>query len=206
MNKVLVSRILAGIVILGGLLVAFGWIFDVQVLKSILPVWVTMKFITSLSFITSGAIILLLSFDNKNEWIKFSILILSFALFILMVTFFVSFFSGISTGIESLFVKEAAGAVKTSRPGVPAVPTMICFVLISLCGLIYLYNSNALWTYWIGIATLVIGGIAVVGYILGISAMQYNVFGYTSMAVHTAVLFVIVGISIVLLEKDKIIK
>lgn len=37
-----------------GSIVMVGWIFDIEILKSLSPTWVTMKFTTALSFTLSG--------------------------------------------------------------------------------------------------------------------------------------------------------
>lgn len=46
-----ISKILATIVLVIGILVTTGWIFDIKTLESVLPNLVTMKFSTSVSFI-----------------------------------------------------------------------------------------------------------------------------------------------------------
>jgi hypothetical protein len=49
-----IAKIFAGIIFLAGIIVVIGWLLDIEVLKSILPYWVTMKFTTAISFILSG--------------------------------------------------------------------------------------------------------------------------------------------------------
>jgi methyl-accepting chemotaxis protein len=191
--------ILAGIISLSGITVMLGWIFDVPALKSILPIWVSMKFITAVAFLISGVILLLLNVQNKGDVSKIVILVLSFALLLLMVTFFVSLFTGISTGIENLFVKEAAGTVRTTVPGVPAVPTIFCFILIALSGVFYSWKDEPQKYYlFLGIITLLLGALAVMGYIFGVPYLYYNFPGYTAMAIHTAILFVVCGLTLIL--------
>ncbi len=53
-KKSRIAEVLGVVVLLLGLVVMLGWIFDISVLKSILPVWVTMKFSTALCFFLSG--------------------------------------------------------------------------------------------------------------------------------------------------------
>lgn len=200
MNKRLISQILASIVIFGSLIVMAGWIFDVAVFKSILPGWVSMKFITALSFFFTGVLLLMLSKKDKNERCKFFIMIISFALLLLMISFLSSLFLNISIGIENLFVKEAPGAVLTKVPGLPAVPTMICFILISLSGLIFVYNPESLKSsFWLGIGITILAGIAIAGYILNVPLLYYSFNGLTPMAFHTSILFVLMGISSILI-------
>jgi len=203
MNKRIISLVLAWIVLLASITVMIGWILDIAVLKSILPGWVTMKFITALSFFFSAIVLMLLAKKEKGEWSKFFILIISFALLLLMVTFFISLFVGVSTGIEKLFVQEQAGTVRTTVPGVPAVPTMICFVLIAISGLLFSFNpEKPKGIFTLGILIGLIGIVAIGGYILGIPSLYYSFPGYTAMAFPTAGLFVIIGISLILIKEE----
>lgn len=207
MNKVLVSNVISIIVMLCGIMVMWGWIADITVLKSILPGWVTMKFITALSFFFSGLLVLLINQKNKGEICNFLILAISFGLLLLMVTFLVSLFSGISTGIESLFVQEKAQAVRTTIPGVPAIPTIICFIFIALTGFLYLNYDGRSWSIFIlGIWIGFLGLLAFFGYLLNIPLMYYSFPGYTSMAFSTSILFALLGISISMIKFEEEIK
>jgi len=207
-NYRLIAKIIGIIVILAGLTVMFGWFFDITVLKSILPGWVTMKFITAVCFLISGMLIFLFALKNKSETSETLILALSFLLLLLMISFLFSLFFGISTGIESFFIKEDINAVRTSVPGVPAVPTMVCFILIGLAGLFYLANNNnnnnnLIKPFFIlGISTTFIGGVAILGYGFSLPQLYYSFPGFTAMAFPTALLFVLIGISLILTAKE----
>jgi hypothetical protein len=203
MNKRIISLVLAWIVLIGAIVVIVGWILDISVLKSILPIWVTMKFITAVCFLLSSIIVLILFKKDKGQITEMLLVVLSFSLLLLMISFFFSLFSGISTGIESLFVKEAQGVVRTTIPGVPAVPTMLCFILIGLAGSLYSLNSEKKRVIVVlgGIVAL-IGLIAVAGYLIGVPAMYYSFPGYTSMAFHTALFFVLLGVSLSFISRE----
>lgn len=203
MNKRIISLVLAWIVLLASLAVMVGWVFDISALKSILPGWVSMKFITAVSFFFSAIVLMLLAKKEKGEGSNFFVLIISFALLLLMVTFFVSFFVGVSTGIEKLFVQEQAGTVRTTVPGVPAVPTMICFVLIAIAGLLFSLNpEKPRGIFTLGVLIGLIGLVAIIGYLVGVPLMYYSFPGYTAMAFPTAGLFVLIGISL-MLDKEE---
>jgi FtsH-binding integral membrane protein len=95
-------------------------------------------------------------------------------------------------------IKEAPGAVRTTIPGVPAIPTMICFILISLSGFFFINNSGVSFgSSILGMLILLIGAIAVMGYLLNLPFLYYSFEGYTSMAFHTAIFFVLLGIGII---------
>jgi len=198
-----ISLVLALVVVVASVAVMFGWILDISVLKSILPNWVAMKFITALSFLFSAFLIMFLVKKEKGEVDRFFILIISFILLLLMVTFIISLFVGISTGIENLFVKEETEAVGTAVPGVPAVPTIISFILVALAGLFYLFNpKNPKGIFSLGALIGLIGFFAFMGYLGDIPSMYYSFPGYTSMAFHTSILFTLLGVSLVLLKEE----
>ncbi|MBS3176658.1 hypothetical protein J4457_05480 [Candidatus Woesearchaeota archaeon] len=56
-NGLKIAKILAFIVMLGGVIVVIGWILGVPLIKSIMPQWVAMKFSTAISFFLSGLIL-----------------------------------------------------------------------------------------------------------------------------------------------------
>jgi len=200
-NKRLISQILAIIIILGGLIVMFGWFFDIPVLKSILPGQVSMKFITALSFIASGIILLLLNKGTERKEIcNLVLVVLSFTLLLLMIIFFISLMTGISTGIEDMLIKDEISAIKTSIPGVPAIPTMICFILVSIAGLLTIKNPKTNSPFYLGIVTLIISIISIVGYITKTSLLYYEFQGYTPIAFNTAMLFFLIGTCLILIK------
>ncbi len=196
-------RILVGIVLVGSIAVVFGWIFDVTVLKSILPKFVAMKFITALSFFFSSILVLLLAKKGKGEISKLFIIIISSTLLLLMTIFLVSFFWGFTTGLENLFVQELPGAIHTIIPGLPAVPTLIGFLLISLSGLVFSFNPQKPWgIFFFGLLISLIGVVAIVGYLFDIPMLYYSFSGYTPIAVNASFLFILLGVSLILFGSE----
>jgi hypothetical protein len=49
-----IAKVLSLIVILAGIMVITCWIFDISILKSVSPAWVSMKITTAITFILSG--------------------------------------------------------------------------------------------------------------------------------------------------------
>ncbi len=186
-----------------GALVMAGWLFDIAILKSILPQWVTMKFTTALSFFCSGMVL----FYSARELEKpghFHQVVLSISVLIillLMGILFASTLLGMRSGIEDLFVKEAADAVLTTMPGRPSVGTMLNFLLISAGGISVLLNNRLTQSIlgWLGWAIAVIGAMALLGYISGAPVLYFTIEGIsTAMALHTALLFVLTGAGFIL--------
>lgn len=208
MENLRIAKLLSFVITLGGAIVMAGWILEIEALKSILPFWVTMKFLTALSFFLSGIILYFVAYNTEGGSVLnqimiaiSSILILFFMLNLLLATLF-----NFSTGIEDLFVHELRDAVKTTLPGRPSIGTMINFTLVSIAGLTSLFEVKKFnhKIYIIGIIVLIIGSIAVLGYIASIPLLYYTITGYsTAMALHTAILFMLAGIGFINCRKTK---
>ncbi len=203
-NKIL--QLLVIIVTLSGLVVMAGWIFDISILKSILPGWVTMKFSTALSFFLSGITLYFIA-ESQKKGLGIAQVVLSITtlcILLLMATLLISVFIGVRTGVEDLFVREAEGAVRTTTPGRPSVGTMINFILIATAGIFTMLNMAKLKIKLLiagGIVT-VIGMVALIGYMLNKPVYYYTIEGFsTAMALHTAILFITSGIGLLLLGR-----
>jgi PAS domain S-box-containing protein len=199
---------LAVLVILVSLGVMAGWILDIGALKSILPQWVTMKFSTALSFFLSGITLYFIakSCEENSPAAQVVLPVATLGIFLLMATFLAATFLQVRTGIEDLFVREAPGAVKTIDPGRPSIGTMVCFLLIAAAGIMAMLDFSNLKSklILIGVTVCGIGGLAISGYVFHQPLLYFTVERWsTAMALHTAILFVILGIGLVLLRKEK---
>ena len=196
------SQIISCVSICIGLIVCIGWILDIPILKSIIPNAVTMKFSTSISFIFSGITIYFISRYNEGKTgiAQIVVPISGFVVFLFMATILAAHIFGITSGIEQLFVKESSDAVKTSHAGMPSVLTMVNFILIIVAGMFALYESRLRKLITpIGYLVLTIGIIAVIGYVVNQPTLYYYIDNVSSaMAIHTAILFVLLGIALIL--------
>ncbi|MEK6885558.1 MAG: hypothetical protein AABX17_01170 [Nanoarchaeota archaeon] len=186
------------IVFIAAIIVIMGWIFDIAVLKSILPGFVTMKFSTAVAFLISSIILLGVSqlfgsfAFNKRITLFFSIILLLFMGYILVTTLL-----GISSAIENLVIKEAAGAILTVKPGLPSTATMIDFVLISLAGLFSFYTKKTKILKIFAVIISISGLSSIFGYIFNKPFLYFYFENISSaMALHTAFLFLIIGVAI----------
>ena len=184
-------------VIAAGLAVMAGWIFDLVLIKSIGPAFITMKFSTAFAFVVSGTSLYFLARAREGEFEKAQVAlsITSFILALLMGLLFFSAVFGVETGIESLFVKDT-GDARSVVPGMPSIPTMLNFLLIALAGILTLTDPTGV--HWklkpIGVIVGVIGAVAVFGYVFNVPQFYYFISGFNSaMALHSALLFVVLG-------------
>jgi len=181
-----------------GIAVMAGWIFDIPALKSLFPAFVSMKFSTAFAFALSGISLYFIATARKDEFGCAQIVLFTSSLIImlLMGTLLFSALLKMHTGIEDMFVKDAAGAVMTPVPGRPSTPTMLNFILMALAGVLTLVNIQrlriALRT--IGLVMGLIGAVAIVGYSIGAPLLYYYIQEVNSaIALNTAGLFVVLG-------------
>ncbi len=204
-----IAKIIAGIVIIGGIAVVMGWIFDIDALKSILPAFVTMKFNTAISFILGGITLYFIAVSQKgyHEVADIVLPITTFVILLLMATILVSIFFGISTGIEELFIKDILkGTVKGDYPGRPSIATIVNFILIAAAGILTMFHVTNLKKLLLAIGTIIsiISSVAIVGYLIDEPSLYYLIEGFSvPIAVYTAILFVMLGIGLAFLGIEK---
>lgn len=208
MKNYRVSKGLAIFVVIAGAIVMLGWIFDIGILKSILPGWISMKFSTALSFVLSGIILYLIAMSLESgsgvaqAFLPVAVLII----LLMMVSQLAATFLGLRLGIEELFIKEAKGTVRSVVPGRPSVPTMVSFILIAAAGMLTMLNLANLKSKlrFLGWIIMIIGTVAVLGYLVNAPLLYYYIEGKNSaMAFHTAILFALIGISLIFLGGKK---
>jgi len=199
-----IIKVLSLAVVIVGIMVIIGWIFDIGVLKNISPAWVSMKFNTAIAFVLSGITLYFIvrAAEGEFDMAQVVLSITSLIIILLIGTLFFSAVLEIHTGAEDLFIKEAAGTVKTVTPGRPSVPTMFNFILIASAGILTILNPEKfrLKLKIIGMVVGAIGAIAIVGYIIDSPNLYYYIEGINSaIACHTAALFVLLGIGLLCL-------
>lgn len=203
-----IAKSLGIVVSVVGIAVMAGWILDIGILKSILPFWVTMKFTTAFSFFISGITLYFIVdlVENESEISKVILPITLLIILLLMATLLISTFLGIRTRIEDLFVREAGISVMTVTPGRPSVGTMINFISIAIAGffaMFYLKKSKPKLKI-IGGIICIVGSMAIIGYVINLPFLYYAIEGAsTAMAFHTAILFILVGMGLLLLPGSK---
>ena len=189
------SRMASAVIILVGCLVLVGWMFDITVLKSVFPSLVTMKANTALAFALAGVSLWLFcgkSIDQRTRSIAQACAVIVSLIGLLTLT---QYLSGRDLGIDQLLFQEPLGAVGTSSPGRMAPTSALSFLfaglaLLSLDALHSIRGAN-FFTMMVGL----IGLLNFVGYTYGVRAF-YAIASHTQMAVHTAMLFLVLSLGI----------
>ena len=187
------------IVMVLGLLVMIGWAFDITVLKSVIPGYSTMKFNTALSFmIVAASIYFQLSGTNSKKviWKIPAAFVLLVGLLSLVEEFIHKDF-----GIDQLFFRD--GVTDLAASARMAAATALCFVFMSFFSLV-LGSNNKRFLQAAQISLHLVTFIsftAIMGYVLGVPAF-YKHWVITSMAIHTALAFLLLSITSALIHSS----
>jgi len=207
MNKLKISRIIAGLSVTVGLMVMVGWYFDIVILTSILPQMIRMKVATALCFVFSGIIIYFLSFEKeeKKEINQIVLTVFPMLLVLIMGTLFLGSVFGFQTGMENISFFDIHELKTPIFQGRPSVLSMISFLLIAFIGLLFNINKPSKNTFTvIGLIVATIGLVGVLGYITHIPFLYYEIAGFSNaIALHTTILFSFLGLSIFLIGNEK---
>lgn len=208
MNNNRIAGIIGLATIIVGILVCIAWVLGIQEIKSIISDAAPMRFTVGILFIVSGT--LLYSLTSKSgkmaSLAQITVPISVFIILLVSTTILVGYMVGLNTGIVQLFASKIPNTAEASAPSQPPIPTLASFVLISVIGVME-YHATRLRNFvkYLGCVVLVIGAVSIIGYITNQPSLYYYVDnGNAGMAIHTSILFVLVGIGFILLQKNPI--
>ncbi len=191
--------------VLAGVMVLVGWAFDMALLKSILPDWVSMKANTAVCFILIGVALLLAARasavpepQRAARLLRFVRVLSGLAGLIGLLTLGEYIF-GWNPGLDQWLFIEPAGTVGTSDPGRMAPETAFCFAALAvalwLSGSAHKSRLDILVAANISLLVAALALAAMVSYATPVLG-AYGWFGLTIMAMHTAILFTLLGVSV----------
>ncbi|WP_413173136.1 PAS domain-containing protein [Anabaena azotica] len=186
-----------------GCIVLLGWIFNIPILKSMLPGLVAMKVNTALGFIFSGICLWLWHQYCQTKLLHLKLIsqILAVMVALLGLLTIIQYIFNINLRIDQLLIKEAENAVFTSYPGRMAPNTALCFLWLGLA-LILLRTKVVGITQILAFCSFLIALLGFIGYIFGIRSF-YQIPPLTTMAVHTSILFILLGLGVLLADPEK---
>ena len=194
-----------------GSVVLIGWFLDISPFKTVIPGAPSMKFSTSLSFICTGIVLFFISeFQSPSRRIlsASSQVVLPAALLVIilfMSTHLASSVLGNPSGLDNLFVKEGPSMPQTAIPGRPSEGTILNFMIIAAAGIISIREQATIRKplLGIGITIGIVAGIALIGFASSIPTLFYFIDGVANgMSIHTAILFLAVAVTLVILSKS----
>ncbi|MCC3533278.1 MAG: PAS domain S-box protein [Microcoleus sp. PH2017_25_DOB_D_A] len=200
----------AGIAVIAiGCTVMLGWIFDLQLLKSIFPELPSMKANTAFCFILSGLSLFLQQRRRaKSTIIKpqkiDKALIVSSSLLIILISLFtlIQYSSNLDLGIDQLLFKDNSNLTSISAPGRMAPNTATAFLLQGTALLLLsLRRPKYLRVQILSCCAFLIAYLGLIGYIYG-KPFFYTI-GYTGMALHTSVAFMLLSLGILFASPER---
>ncbi len=199
----------AWLLMLGGMSVLYGWLFEITALKSIFPVWITMKANTAFAFILIGLALLLSAQVPTISSAKLSLLALRCRQFLALLVGLLGLLTlseylfSWDLGIDQwLFPQAADPVVKTAYPGRMTPEAALCFVLLAVIIETETVLHGRYWKFIsisLGLIVLALALIAILSYLV-LSPTALLWFGLTNMAIHTAILFAIASAALIALD------
>lgn len=186
-----------------GLAVIWGWVFEISWLKSLLPGAATMKANTAVAFIAAGWALCLQVKEQAGQ--KTSLVARGCALFVALIGLvtLAEYGLGVNGGIDQiLFPDPATPAV--SFPGRMSLITAVDFTLLGLALSLLDIKSRKLYRPAQLLAVFVAGiaFLALVGYLYGVESL-YKIGPYSSISVHTALGFVLLGLAVLFIRPQQ---
>ena len=207
-----VPRVAGAVGVMVGLLVLFGWMFDIAALKSIHPALATMKVNTAIAFLLAGVSLWLLRLPPRQRTAEkngqaFRTTVAragAFAVATIGLLTFSQYLFGWDLRIDQLLFREPPGAVGTSHLGRMAPNAALNFLFIGVA-LLLLDASNRRARQVSQILTLLallISVQALVNYAYGITSF-YGIASYVLMALHTALMFAVLCVGILCARPER---
>ncbi|MEG4291936.1 PAS domain S-box protein [Microcoleus sp. C2C3] len=193
-----------------GCTVILGWIFDLQLLKSILPGLVTMKANTAVCFILGGFSLFILHRQRaeltarKHEKIaKFLIYSCSFLIILISLLTLAQYRFNLDLGIDQLLFKESYALTSGGTPGRMAPNTAAAFLLLGTA-LLLLSERRPKYrrVQILSCCAFLIAFLGLIGYIYG-KALFYRIGDYTGMALHTSAAFMLLSFGILFASPER---
>ncbi|MEG4491522.1 PAS domain S-box protein [Microcoleus sp. D3_18_C4] len=193
-----------------GCTVILGWIFDLQLLKSILPGLVTMKANTAVCFILGGFSLFIqqirrakLTARKPQKKYKNLILVSSFLIILISLLTLVQYSFNLDLGIDQLLFKESYTLTITGTPGRMAPNTAAAFLFLGTALLLLSERRpKYLRIQILSCSALLIAFTGLIGYFYD-KALFYQIGNNTGMALHTSAAFMLLSFGILFASPER---
>ncbi len=185
-----------------GAIALFGWAADITFIKNAAPNGLSVSVPTAASILMAGLV--LRSFyrivtGNKQGDSMVRIMSISILLFLLLIPLVAGYFWGVDLGLDDFFAPvETNGVLRQGT--LPAVGSIFAIaVLFVLTFLVSLGFSISKFSRWSGLFLLLIGGSALLGYIINEPSLYYLSGNSSGMALRAAAAYALLGLAFLLL-------
>ena len=193
-RRLLESALGSGVALVGAL-VLVGWVFDLEVLKRVVPGAVGMKFNSALAFLLCGAAVAISagSAPAPLRRLAWPLLIAVLAIGALSLAQELLSFDA---GIDQLLFRDAGGATRISRPGRMSPATAYCFATMAIALGLTLMPERA--RLQLPFAAALSASVAIMSALYLTGHLTHRLLGTrwgasSTMAIHTALTFLLLG-------------
>jgi diguanylate cyclase (GGDEF)-like protein/PAS domain S-box-containing protein len=177
-----------------GCVVLYGWAFNIEPFKAVLPPHVSMKVNTAVGMIFAGAS-LFLQLPEALHTVRTRVgRFLALLVTLIGCASLIEYYLGLNLGIDQLFVKDSSGTV---LPGRMAPNTAIAFLLLGLALLLlnWKISRGQGLSQGLSLCSTLIAMLALSGYIYHAVGLT-RILLYTQMAMDTAISFFLLSIAV----------
>ncbi len=176
---------LCAMLVILGTLVAIGWLFGIERLKSVLPGLSTMKFNAAIGFVVAG--ISIAAAGSRKEW-RGAAAPGGIFLILLGALTLAEYFAGLNFGIDELVVRDRGVLTGSGVPGRMSPLTAVAWLALGAAIVLIARGRRTRVVaagHFISVAAGFVAFLAAAGYAFG--AQAFGLLGsYTAMAIHTA--------------------
>jgi PAS domain S-box-containing protein len=203
-----ISSVAGLVAMAAGILVLFGWLMGIRTLTSLIPDYATIKVNTALCFILSGLSLWLLRHSsvqpvafhpNQGRFGQVCALLVGLVGLLTIGEYCLRR----NLGIDEAFLHDIWTDAEISPPGRMSIATAFGFFVIG-SSLFFLGRKkidDVIASQILALSGLIAGVFACLGYVYGVQA-QHIISIYTTIAVHTASILVILCVAILLARPD----
>ena len=181
-------------VALAGAAVVIGWWLDIALLRSVFPSLATMKANTALAFLLSGASLWLLQPQQPSQWRRRIAQACVGTVFLVGMLTLAQDLFGWRLHVDELLFRDATGSVKAPHPCRMAPDTALNFILIG-CVLVVLdieIRRGRRPAQLLALPPMIVASLGLIGYGYSVASF-YRLASYTGMALHTALVFLVLS-------------
>lgn len=190
------------VVLVAGLVLA-GWLLDISALKSVLPGLVTMKANTAVAFIAAAVALWLLAAESRDRRVRRVADGCALGVAAVGLLTLCEYLFGWDLRLDQWLFREPPGAPGTFSPGRMAPTTALNFLLLgaALVGLDARPPHGRRLAEGLTLTAAFIALLALIGYAYNVPAF-YGIAHYTRMALHTALLFLLLCAGVLASRRD----
>ncbi len=196
----------AALVIILAVAVLFSWQFDWRMVKRPLARFVSMNPLTAVFFILTSGLYLVQNYLAERRYVRYLVIFITVAVMVPSALRLCEIFWGLEFKVDQvLFASKLADEIVNNVPNRMAPNTAVCFLLLAPA--LAAMNRNGRVAYLVVQITctllLAISMLSLLGYLYQVPEFYGPLVNYTPMAIHTALCFFVLALSVLYATPDK---